>query len=247
MILRNFAGAACVLSFSAGAAFAVEIAGGDVSLSYSSFLDDVAVDRTDETDSLDRLKLGGQVEVGFGSTFALQGDIAYHDFGGPRDDANTLTLHGIYHYDPSFAFGAFIGRDKGDDYDLGYYGIEIARDYIDFSVEAYLSDGDIDDLGSGVMLGVSGEYWLLPDLNIGASYDLANADNGIDGHRIAVQADYLFRPATSVFAEVGWAEIEFDGASSEETFIEIGAKYTFGREHGATFGMRGLANLLPGG
>ncbi len=247
MTFRYILCATCALSLSAGAASAVEILGGDVALSYATFLDDVAIDRDGGTDSLSRLKLGGQAEIGFGQTFALQGDVAFNDFGGPRDDVDTLTLHGIYHYDAAFSFGAFIGRDASDAYDLSFYGIELARDYVDFAVEGYISDGDIDDLGSGIMLGISGSYWLTPDINVGASYDLANADEGIDGHRIAVQADYTFRPSTSVFAEMGWAEVEFDGASSDETFVEIGARYTFGLRQGATFGMRGLADLLPGG
>ncbi|MBJ3762082.1 porin [Maribius pontilimi] len=244
MILWKYSGAACVLAMSTGMASAVEVTGGEVGLSYSRFFEDVEIDGDDE--AVAKTSLSGQVEIGFNRNFALQADLAHHKFSASDEDGTTLTLHGILHYNDTLSFGAFIGRDSGDGDDLDFYGIEIGQEFERFDVEAYLSDGDIDDISSGLIYGVSGRYVVNDALEVGLDFDAVDLDEGADLRRIGLVADYSFGPSTNVYGEIGTSELESSFGSDSEEYVELGAKFMFGAERGATFDKRGFFSVLPG-
>ncbi|MCU9846572.1 hypothetical protein OEZ60_00945 [Defluviimonas sp. WL0024] len=229
-----FAIVASTLAFTP--AMAVEVTGGDLAFSYSTF--------TDDTD-VSKLAVTGAVEIGFTPNFGVQFDAGAHAFNLIDETGTNLTLHGIYHANDQVSFGGFYGNDRlfGDNQD--FYGLEAGFDLGAANAEAYLAHAD--DAGFHVNItGLSGSYGFDHGFTLGGSLQHANFDGGLDVTRFGATGSYAVSPTFDVYAELGTVKAGAFGFSNSEPYVGIGAAMTFGAERGATFGRRGLFELLPG-
>ncbi|EPX79836.1 porin [Litoreibacter arenae] len=228
--------AALALCASIQPSVAFELTGGSVDLSYSAF--------TDETD-VSKLALQGSVEAAFTRNFGAQLDLSYHDFNLVNDSGTNVTLHALYHVNEVASLGLFYGRDSDGTTDIDFYGIEGGYEFADFDAEMYLATGDEAGI-SGNILGISGRYGLNEQTGLGGSIDRVDFDGGVDVTRIGLKVDHDLTETFNLNAEVGTLRASASGVSDSEAFVGIGAQFKFGAERGATFGKRGLLDLLPG-
>lgn len=236
--MKVYLGAASAALFACamGPAHAVEVTGADITLGYSAFTED---------NDFNASALEGSLEVGFNKQFGVQLDLGYHKFGAIDDDATTATLHGIYHVDDATSLGLFYGRDSALGGNIDFYGIEAGHEYDRFDVEGYVAHGEESGF-SGTVVGLSGAYAATDSFKLGLSLDNADFDGGVTVRRVGVKGAYDFGTAASVYAEIGSLNGKVGGFSDSETFVGVGASFSFGADRGATFGQRGLAHLIPG-
>ncbi|MEX3315827.1 hypothetical protein [Sulfitobacter sp. PS-8MA] len=222
------------LALGATTAQAVEMTGGSVGLTYSTF--------TDETD-LNRVGLEGSVELGFPRNFSLQIDAAYHDFDWVNAESTLLGLHGIYHMNAATSFGLFYTREKFEGEEADIAGVEVAHEIQDWRFEGYIADTD--SITGGTFGGVQARYEMSQGFGLTGYFDRSEANNG-DLTRFAVRLDRDVSPSTNLFIEVGSAEADFGSGSETEPFVALGGKIMFGADRSTTFEQRGLARLIPG-
>lgn len=219
---------------------AFEFTGGNVELSYSTL--------TKESD-LDRVDLGGSVELSFTRDIAMQADLAFAEFGASGLSLTSFGLHGIYHASESTSVGVFLGQDRGKIAGASstdsFVGVEVGYEAQGFGLEAYYAKADT-DLSDGSVAGVSGTYALGDAFTVGLALDRLDADD-VSLTALTVRGDYALTPATQLFAEIGNASI--DGAAAgnvDSAFVGLGAKVNFGAARGATFERRSLLGTIPG-
>jgi len=215
---------------------AVEVTGSTVDLSYSTFFDDTDVSR---------FALGGQVEVGFTRNFSLQFDAAYYDLNAVNDSGRTLGVHAIYHFSEEGSLGAFWGNDDISGSDVDFYGLEGGYEFNSVDAEVYFATCDTAGV-DGTIIGADPYGEIGNGFGLGAGIDHGNFDGGVDVTRFNVMVDYAATRNTSVYLEIGSLDVNAFGLSGSEGFIGFGARFDFGAERGATFGRRGLLELLPG-
>lgn len=230
---KSFIAAALAAALISHPVLAGEVTGGSIGIDYSAFTED-------SYGTIDKTSLSGSLEYGFDRNVAVQGDLALTKFGLSEFDANNVTLHGIYHIDEATSLGAFIGRDTVESEGLTFYGLEAGHEVGQFAGETYIAYGEESGV-DGTIFGLSGLYKANDALGLGMSYDRLDIEDA-DAHRVALEAEYRMQSVV-LTAQLGQAEIEDTGS---ETFFGIGARMTFGAERGATFGKRGLIELLPG-
>ena len=232
--LATLAAIASAVAFSS--AQAVEVTGGDVALGYSTF--------TDDTD-VSKFAVTGAVEIGFTPNLALQFDAGAHAFNLIDETGTNLTLHGIYHANEQVSFGGFYGNDRlfGDNQD--FYGLETGFESGAANGELFIAHAE--DSGFDVNItGLSGSYGFDHGFTLGGSLQYANFDGSLDVTRLGATGTYTVNPAFDVYAELGTVKAGAFGFSNSEPYFGIGAAMTFGADRGATFGRRGLFELLPG-
>ncbi|WP_128254929.1 hypothetical protein [Falsirhodobacter deserti] len=215
-------------------ALALEFEGGSVTLGYSVFNND---------NDLSRAGLTGQLQFGIAPGFSVQTDLGVSKFFELGETEHDLTLHGIWH-DGVADLGLFYGVERiaGDNKD--FFGFEVGQKTQLFDVELYLGHGENFD-NDGMLAGVAGRYAMTPAFGLGLSYDRADIDH-LDMSRVALKADYAVQPNVSLGAEIGRFDADTDEAWGRETYFGLNATMTFGREQGATFGRRGVLNIIPG-
>lgn len=227
--------AAISLALCAGPALAVELTGGDLTLGYSGL-----------TDNLDysKLNLSGSAEIGFSPEFSLQADLGVSRFFEAKETGSSVALHAIYHTGQNVSLGVFYGTESINDDNKDFYGFEVAQKSQQFEVEAHIGNGENFDL-DGMVGGLSGRYLISPEFGLGAGYQRANID-GLDISTLSISADYEIAPTFRVGAEIGTFRADLDDIDGRETYIGLSATKTFGPMDGATFGRRGLFNIIPG-
>lgn len=231
-------GAACL---TANSAAAFEFTGGDVALTYSAFSDD---------SDYSALSFEGSLEAAFNRDFGMQVDLSNYVFDQADETASNLTLHGLYHLDPSMSAGLFYGIESVDGGDLEFYGIEFGQELAQVDFEGYISHGD--ESGSSVTLvGIEVEYKISDLFSIGAGYDYADFEYGVSIDNAVARVRYTPTAQMSLYGEVGslGAELDLGGGSrtsGSQTYVGIGMEYAFGATRGATFGERGFYQMIPG-
>jgi len=218
-------------------AMAVEISGGDINLKYSE------LDAEIFGEKLNSFSVDGAVELGFSPNFAAQLDLGYYNFGAIDDNGTTVALHGIYHLNDETSLGAFYGQDELDG-DSDFYGIEAVYETGKFEVEGYIGSTDNEGEDAGI-LGLYGAYGLTERLDVTGGYQIADLD---DGSLDRIEVGLKFKPVDEAVLSVsfGSAEVEAFGESGSESFFSIGVEFPLGANKGATFGRRGILQLLPG-
>ncbi|MGO4855499.1 hypothetical protein [Phaeovulum sp. W22_SRMD_FR3] len=228
--------AVALLGFALPAA-AVEVTGGQLSFSRSQFTDYSEAAKT---------TLEGAVEFGFTREFAVQADLGFNALNSADETVTAMALHAIYHGDETNSYGLFIGNERVAGEDVTYYGIEYGHESGPLSFETFLARGEESGV-SGTEFGLKGRYAVNDRLGLGARYETVDFESVIDVSVLGLTADYAVVPNLLVTGEVGSADLDVSGAgSASETYVKLGATYTFGAARGATFGKRGLVNLLPG-
>lgn len=219
------------------AAHAVEVTGGSVGLSYSAFVD--------ETD-FNHLGIEGSVELGWTRNWATQFDLAHDRFDASGVDTITYGVHGIYHMNDATSFGLFYSVEDGDGDSIDIFGLEAGHEFSNWDVEGYLGRAD-DGAADADMYGVMGRTELENGFGFAAEYRVVDFGNGVDIERLSVSLDRDVSANTNLYLEVGTSRLNVLGVSGSEPFIGVGGTYRFGAERGATFGVRNVLGILPGG
>ncbi len=224
------ASAGLCLASSAGA---VEVIGGSAKLSYSAF--------TDRT-RLDRIGLEGSMQIAFSDIFSAQFDLGHNRAGFLDTDATNFGAHAIYHLDAYNSFGAFVTRERLNDQDYNYFGLEFGVDSGSLKYEGYIAHIDADDNNSSAF-GVSARYVLDNGFGLTGSYDKLK---DFDASRTGLKIDRDVSQNVNLFVEIGAGKIDVFGVSDSSAFVGLGGKITFGPQGGTTFEQRGIAKLIPG-
>lgn len=216
---------------------AAELTGGSLDLGYSGFFDDTDVSKT---------SLRGQAELGFTRNFALQLDLGYYDLNALDDSGTNIALHGIYHVNETVSLGAFYGQDSLNSVDADYLGIEGGFEIGEsVATEVYLAA--VDDNGiDGTLFGLELSNGLNEQIDLTAGVEHATYDNDLDLTRLSLGMDYSAGGPTKFYAEIGSLNADVLGLSGSEAFFNLGIRLDFGAKRGATFGQRGLLDLIPG-
>lgn len=223
------------LLFSLPAA-AVEVTGGSVGLSYSTF--------TDDTD-VNRIGINGSIELGWNQNWSSQIDLGQYRFGTSNADTTAFGLHTIYHLNDATSFGLFYTVEKGDGDTVDILGLEAGHEFGTWDVEGFVAKADSTGSGSANMFGVMGRTEFANGFGFGAAYQSVDVGT-FDIQRLSVALDRDVSANTNVFVEIGSARVSVGGASASEPFIGIGGTYRFGAERGATFQARNVSGIIPG-
>ena len=225
------------LSTVAGAAQAVEFNGAELGLRYSSFFDEA------EDDSVATTTLDGSVEIGFGPSFAVQLDLARHDFSLLSDSGTTATLHAVYNVHNELALGAYYDNSDIED-SIASFGVEGKYGFGDGFTEAYFQNDNEDNVKLR-LLGVLAGWDMSDTVALTAAYDyvkVENFGNEADANIYTFGVRYNLVENTTLTAELGLA----DGDGDTEGFFGLGIEYNFGPNRGTTFDRRGLFHVFPG-
>ncbi|MES2666625.1 MAG: hypothetical protein V4712_11025 [Pseudomonadota bacterium] len=232
---RLFTTAVCGMILAGLPAIAQEVTGGALAFSHSALLDD---------SSLSKTGIDGQIVVGFGPSIAFQVDLGFNRLNFIDETTSNLTLHSIYNVTDQTSLGLFVGADRVAGESLDFVGFEVGQQAASFDIEAYVGYGE--DAGiSGTIGGVSGRYAVSDSFGVGGGLEHGDI-GGLNVTRLSLKGDYAVAPKLALTAEIGTLDGSGFGASGSEAFVGLGGKFTFGDGRGATFGKRGLINLLPG-
>jgi hypothetical protein len=128
---------------------AFEMTGATLGLSWGQLTED---------SDLNRLDLGGAIELGFGGDIGMQADLGFADFGASDLRLTSFALHGVWHASDASALGLFVGRDDADlsggDVSQTFVGIEVGYRGDAFEAEAHFAVANGGDgSGAGARLG----------------------------------------------------------------------------------------------
>ncbi len=225
---------AIAVALSAGMASAQEVKG-DITLGYSAF--------TAET-SANRISAEGSLEFGVSERASVQLDLGLYGFGATNTNGTNLVLHGIFDVNPQGSAGLFLGLDEIDGDSTDFYGLEYGQSFGTGGIEAYVARGK--DAGvTGTVIGVEGEFAVTDSFGLGLKLDNADFNGVVDLTRFGVKGIYALGQGSSVYAEVGSVRADAFGLSGSEGFVGVGLSIGLGGDE-ATFGRRGLLNLVPG-
>ena len=242
---------AALLGCAASGALAQGFTGAEVSLGYSTFTGDYEGDA---------LNLGGSGEFALTRQIGVQLDFGYTDFGEVNgvDDSDlsalNFTLHAVYTINESGSVGLFYGReeltaDDGTDEasdSSDFVGVELGYAFDAVSFEMYYAKALDELIDDAAIYGVSGAFDVNGLFEVTADYDRVDSGSDIDASSASVGIAYEVLPNITLEGEIGSAGFVTDRGDLTETFVGIGATYTFGAEGGATFDRRGLAREVPG-
>lgn len=239
----KFLSGLAALALTVASPVAAEITGGDLTLSYSQFLSDL--ETADGGDTASKLSLGGSAEFALQRNFSLQADLMQAQVALIDETATMVGLHGIYRFGEVTSVGAFAARDSVSGADFTYAGLEAKRIFPTFDAEGYVArvGGDAD---GATLFGVSGQYRMLPNLDLGVSLDRLDGDGETELTRLSAEAGYHLIWGARIGAEIGAAEVGVADIADTEGFVGLSFSYAFGAERGAGFERRGLLDLLPG-
>lgn len=226
---------AVAVLFSAGFASAQEFKG-DFTLGYSAFT---------EESSFNHVFGEGAFEFGLSERASVQVDLGLHGFGVSNVEGANFVLHGIYDVHPQGSAGLFLGLEEIDGDSIDFYGLEYGQSFGSGGFEAYIARGE--DAGvTGTVAGVAGSFAVTDSFGLGVKVDNVDFDGALDVTRFGVKGSYGLGQGSSVYAEVGSVRVDALGVSGSEGFVGLGVTIQMGEDR-ATFGGRGLMNLLPGG
>lgn len=228
--------AAAVLAVVGTPAVAQSVTGGELSIEYS-----VPTDGSD----FGGTTYSGGLEVGITRQFALGIDVSGYRPDNIDTDFSSATLHGVYHLSDVASAGLFFGQDYTDGASTNVYGLEGGAEVGNgIVVGGYLGkiDGDASD---GTLFGVDGAYALQNGFSVVGDFDLADSD-GATIRQIALGGEYTMQAGPSLYAKVGNLSAEEGAATSDQTFITLGAEVAFGAKRGTTFDQRSFFEILPG-
>jgi Gram-negative porin len=215
---------------------AVELTGANVDVSHYQFTNNSKGTRQ---------ALRGSFEVGFGDAVATQVDLGYYKFGQSNTSANAATVHGIYNFNYDGAIGAFWGTENEPSLDRNFYGLEATYDFANVGVEGYFSRGKVNGQNATMLGGVI-DSDVGDRLNLRASVDWLDNNNGANMTRLAVGADYDFGSGVSLYGEFGGGNARVSNSSSNDAFVGFGLKFNLGEKPGTTFDRRAIIDRLPG-
>ncbi|ACM02066.1 hypothetical protein [Cereibacter sphaeroides] len=223
---------ALVAALSASPA-AAQMTGATLDFGHSFFTEDSGISKT---------SIGGSAEFGFGTSFALQGDLGYSRLHGVHENATAAALHGMVYVNPETAIGAFYGIEDlaGDSVD--FYGFEVGQKSDLFDVEAYVGRADNSGL-TGSMMGLEGRVLMANGFGVGGKVNHLDVE-GLDTTRFGLTGDYTLPNGLALTAEIGGVNADDLGLDGTEPYVGIGARFDFGR--GAMFSRRSLSAVAPG-
>jgi len=237
MLHKTMVGAVCFGIALCTNAQAVELTGGSLDLGYSAYVDDT---------DFSRLALRGQAEIGFNRNFALQIDAGGYNFNLLDETGTNIGLHAIYHVNDTVSFGAFYSRDDVSIIDADTYGLEAGFELSNqVSAEVYVATGDLqgaDTTAFGLELSLAaGDRF-----ELGLDVDHLDLESAADGTRLSIGVEYQFADQANVYAQFGNEEANLGSLGGSEPFFGVGLRIDFGAARGATFGQRGLLELVTG-
>ena len=231
---RQYFAAAFVAAFSTGTAVAQDFKG-DITLGFSAFVDDTRVSALSGT---------GAFEFGITDRASVQIDAGLYGYNATGIDATNLVLHGIFDVMPQASAGLFLGVERAEGDSTDFYGLEYGQSFGNGGFEIYAGRGD--DAGvTGTVIGLEGNFAVSDSFGVGIKLDNADFDGEVDLTRLGVKGSLALGRGTSVYGEVGTLRADMDGLSGSEPFVGVGLSINLGQEE-ATFGRRGLLNLVPG-
>lgn len=231
---RQLLAAAVVAAFSCGAASAQDFKG-DITLGYSAFLDDTDFNTLSGT---------GAFEFGMGDRASAQLDLGIYGYGFVGLEATNVVLHGIYDVMPQSSVGLFLGLERAAGSTTDFYGLEYGQSFGAGGFEVYAGRGEEAGV-RGTVMGVEGSFAVNDAVGIGLKLDNADFNGVADVTRLGVKGTYAVGRGTSLYGEVGTVRADVLGLSNSEPFLGVGMSFNLGNDE-ATFGRRGLLNLLPG-
>lgn len=231
---RQLLTAAVLAAFPTGMASAQDFKG-DITLSYSAFWDDT---------DFNTLSGSGAFEFGIGDRASVQLDAGLYGYGFAGVEGTNLVLHGIFDVMPEASAGLFLGMDRTEGETVDFYGLEYGQSFGAGGFEVYAARGEEAGI-EGTVVGLEGNFAVNDAFGVGIKVDNADFDGTDDVTRIGVKGSYALGKGTSVFGEVGSVRADVFGASVSEPFVGVGLTFNIGNDE-ATFGRRGLLNLLPG-
>jgi len=246
MLSRKTLATGAAIALFCSPSMAQDLVGGEVTLGYSGFTDQVATADGDERPGQIFVGLSG--EVGLGSMVSVQGDLSYHSFNVTDEDALNLALHAVFHVNDDAALGLFYGNESIAGFDSDFYGVEGAFETGILSAETYYLEIDEGaDFGAHIF-GIGVDADVGNGYAVGLDYDQLGADGPGDLSRIAVTGKYEVEEGAAVYVEIGSLSADTGGLlpDASETFFGIGVEYSLGPNRGTTFGRRSLAYLIPG-
>lgn len=218
-------------------ALAVDVRGASVELGYSKFT---------SLSHFDRFFAEGAMEIGLGSSFAVQGDIGVYRYGDLSATGYSGAVHGLYHLNDSFSVGLFLGREGAGNANSTFYGLEAGMTLDRFEVQGHYTMGDVNGRDMD-MFGIAFEMELTDRVGLRADYQSADDWNDVDARKYAVGLDYAIGRAGTLYGEVGRAKTTIGPSGSGfQTFVGIGAKFDLGGVGAPTFDQRGFLTFWPG-
>ncbi len=234
---RLTAAAAICGALSLAAPAYAQMTGGSVGLSRSFFISETDIAKT---------TLDGSLEFGLSPNFALQGDLSLNHLKAVDETLTNATMHAIFHAGEATAVGGFLGFDTIEGDSSTIYGAEARLKPSDpILVEGYI--GRNENRGDRVtQLGASGSFAMNRQVSFGTRFDYGDFNDGGSATRFAISTDFNVTPNATLTAELGQLDSKAFAFGGNEAYLKLGGRINFGRNGGATFGMRSLANLIPG-
>ncbi len=230
-------GAGTLLLFSTPV-LAAELTGGRINLEYSQLTEKVG------GETLNKTSLDTATEIGFTKSAAMQVDLGTYKYGATNLDGHNVALHGIFHMNETTSFGAYIGQDGLESSDANFAGLEFGIEGQSIEFEAYYL-ADTDNSGDNNVFGLHANYDFTS--NFAVTGEVMSGNFGAaDVTNYSVGVRYSATPSFALTADIGAMDTEALGVSGNDTFVAVGAEYTFGAARGATFGKRSLLSVIPG-
>ena len=214
-----------------------EMTGGSVGLSRSFFTGDGDLAKT---------TLDGSLEFGLTPQFGLQGDLSANHFRTSDETLTNAVVHGIVHAGDATAIGGFVGFDTVGGDSATILGAEARlRPAPRIDVEGYGARNE--NHGDRVtQFGLAGTYAMTPQVGFGTRFDYGDFNAGGSATRFAINADVNVTPNATLSAELGQLDAKAFAFGGNEAYLKFGGRISFGANGGTTFGMRSIANLIPG-
>ncbi len=221
----------------------VDVTGGELRFGYGRMAGDEGGDTPSKT------SLEGAMSFGFGDRFGAQADLALDRFNAEKVYGQSLVAHGALAISPLTHVGVFAGYERADGADATFFGAEVAVDTGVTAIQGYVQAGTEHGTGAeGTIWGLKGHQGITPQLDLGGRLHLGSFGGDVDVTRVAATAGYRLGPAARIEAELGTADVDVPGLGRrDDAYLGVQATFTFGPGQGATFGRRGLLDLIPGG
>lgn len=205
----------------AAPAVAQEFTGGEIGLEYNLDIEDT---------NNDGASYNAGVEFAFGREYAIAVTAQNLDVTDSSSSTN-LTLHGVYHLNPSATVGVFYSRD---DDDVAGYGVEAGTVIGLGEIGGYFGQRS---LGSEdvTIAGFESRTKVAEQITFFTDFDIVS-DSNVGSSKGELGVSYTFDQGPEAFVQVGRTSQFGDGVlDDDQTYIGVGARITFGAARGTTF------------
>lgn len=229
--------AAAVLAAAAGSVQAqgFGFSGGEISAEALAYSDSGDIGST---------AYSGALEFGITRQISVAVDFGFYGLQTLDLQADTATIHGIYQLSDTVSLGAFYGKDRLEGEDATLFGVEGGTEFGQATAEGYF--GKLDGAGdTATLLGVSGTYGFSDSIAALGSFNIADLGDS-SSNRLALGGQYTIANGPDLWAEIGTLKMDDGVATSNDTFLSIGARIEFGAARGTTFGRRSLFETATG-